>query len=247
MSAGSGAGFGGEADAVEDGEQADNGGAEQSDVEVSQLGDGGSVSASVGDHAEGDGTDGYSRAERELHEGGEEAVGAGHALGRDLGEGQGGHAGELKRAGGSVGEEDSGYEEAGGIGAEGCTERDGDRCDDSVDDEDTAEAEAAEDLDHEGLHAEVAGEEGEEVKAGGEGVEAEGLLEHEREEEGQDGDGDAEAAASVGREREGFEAHRLKIDEGVGDAVGGDESQDAAEDAEGEDGGGEGPGGVLAA
>ena len=97
-----------------------------------------------------------------------------------------------------MGEEDCGYEETGGVGAEGCTERDGGGGDDSVDDEDAAEAEATEDLDDEGLHAEVAGEEGEEVEARGEGVEAEGLLEHEREEEGQDGDGDAEAAASVG-------------------------------------------------
>ena len=65
----------------------------------------------------------------------------------------------------------------------------------SVDDEDAAEAEAAQDLDDEGLHAEIAGEEREQIEAGVEGVEAEDDLEHEGQKEGQHGDGDAEGAA----------------------------------------------------
>ena len=73
--------------------------------------------------------------------------------------------------------------------------------DDSVDDQNAAEAEAAQHLNNDSLHAEVSGEEGEQVQAGAEGAEAEDDLEHERQEERQHRDGDAEGAGSVDGER----------------------------------------------
>ena len=79
-------------------------------------------------------------------------------------------------------EKDGEDHDDGRAGAEGGAE--GHRCggDDPVDDEEAAEAVAAQDLDDEGLHAEVAGKECEQVEAGLKGVEAEGDLEHERQE-----------------------------------------------------------------
>ena len=248
VAAGGGSGVWGKRETVEDGRDGEDGDAEDGEVEVPKNGVGGRVAAEVGYGAKNEGSDSDAYAGAELHHGGEEGVGAGHALGGDLGVGEGAEAGELHGAERSVEEEDGGDEEGWGLRGEDGAEGDGDGGEDAVANEDAAEAEAAEDLNHDGLHAEVAGEEGEEVEAGGEGAEAEGYLEHEGEKEREDVYGDAEAAGSVDGEGVGLELEGFKVDEGGGGVAAGDgDGEGSAGEAEGEDGYGEVPVGGLAA
>src|SRR6202043_1958071 len=111
-----------------------------------------------------DGADRDADAHAELHDGAEESVGPTHPVGWNLCVGERGHAGELHGSAGSVKEEDGDDEENGRSGTERRAE--GHRCsgDGSVDDENAAEAEAAKDLDDEGLHAQVSAKEREQVE-----------------------------------------------------------------------------------
>ena len=242
MAAGAGTGVGGEAEGVEDGAEREDGHEEEGEMEVAELGEGGGVAVGVGDQTQGDGSDGDADPDAELHDGAEKAVGAAHAARRDLGVGEGGHAGELHGAAGAVEKEDGEDEGGRGGGAERGAEDHREGGEDAVDDEDATEAEAAQDLDDEGLHAEVAAEEREQIEAGVEGVEAEDDLEHQGQQERQHRDGDAEGAAAKDGEGEGLELGGLEIDEGGGGlAAGGEDGEEAAAEAEGEDGGGKLP------
>jgi hypothetical protein len=180
MAAGGSAGVWTESEAVEDRAKRQGRNQEDCEMEVAQLGHGGRVAVRVGDKAQGDGADGNTHAHAELHHGAEEAIGAAHPAGRDLRVGQRSHAGELHGSEGPVEEEDGEDEDDWRGGAERRAKGHGGGRNDSVHDQNAAEAKAAKDLDDDYLHTQVSGEEREQVEARLKSIQAEGDLEHER-------------------------------------------------------------------
>ena len=134
-----------------------------SEMEVAELRHGCRVTMRVGDEAQCDGADGDAHAHAELHDGAEETISAAHPGGWYFCVGECGHAGELHRAAGSVEKQDDENEDGWCDRAERRAKRHRRGRNDSVDDENATEAEAAEDLNDKGFHAQVSCEERQQV------------------------------------------------------------------------------------